>query len=217
MYIPVPVTIDRIRNRVNGLKTVYEGSVRNRPGVQLNSMVYNCKDQPTLPRQDSKPGTTHHYRRNEVHTHHIHGANHRYTISTTETTSKGPSSSREIQVPPRSCKHCTNYRAETKALKQAATLIKDSLKPCSTPVFLIDALSVSEALQTNKHPLLATQIQKRQRMQSSSPIDPSTLRYPWQRTSGSASQMRCTRRATINRHVLPGKDHHHQNSAETQT
>ena len=79
VYIPVPVTIDRIRNRVNGLKTVYEGSVRNRPVVQLNSMVYNCKDQPTLPRQDSKPGTTHHYRRNEVHTHHIHGANHRYT------------------------------------------------------------------------------------------------------------------------------------------
>ena len=39
--------------------------------VQLNSMVYNCKDQPTIPRQDSKPGTTHHYLRNEVHTHHI--------------------------------------------------------------------------------------------------------------------------------------------------
>ena len=32
-------------------------------------MVYNCKDQPTILRQDSKPGTTHHYRRNEVHTH----------------------------------------------------------------------------------------------------------------------------------------------------
>jgi len=37
-----------------------------------------------------------HYGRNAVHTHHIHGANHRYTTSTTETTS------REIQVPPRS-------------------------------------------------------------------------------------------------------------------
>ena len=57
-----------------------------RPGVQLNSMVYNRKDQPTIPRQDSKPGNTHHYRRNEVHTHYIHGANHRYTTSTTETT-----------------------------------------------------------------------------------------------------------------------------------
>ena len=42
------------------------------------------------------------YRRNEVHTHHIRGANHCYTTSTIETTSKSPSSSREIQVPPRS-------------------------------------------------------------------------------------------------------------------
>ena len=29
--------------------------------------------------------------------------------------------------------------------------------------------------------------------------------------------MRSTRRATINQHPLPGIDHHHQNSAETQT
>ena len=34
--------------------------------------------------------------------------------------------------------------------------------------------------------------------------------------SRSASQMRSTRRATTNQHPLPGKDHHHQNSAETQ-
>ena len=53
-------------------------------------------------------------------------------------------------------------------------------------------------------------------MQSSSPMDPSTLRNPWQRASRSASQMRSTRRATINQYPLPGKDHHHQNSAETQ-
>ena len=78
------------------------GISETRPGVQLNNMVYNCKDRPTILRQDSKPGTTHHYRRNEVHTHHIHGANHRYTTSTTETKSKTPSLSREIQVPPRS-------------------------------------------------------------------------------------------------------------------
>ena len=78
------------------------GISETRPGVQPNSMVYNCKYQPTIPSQDSKLGTTHHYRRNEVHTHHNHGANHRYTTSTTETTSKGPFSSREIQVPPRS-------------------------------------------------------------------------------------------------------------------
>ena len=52
-------------------------------------------------------------------------------------------------------------------------------------------------------------------MQSSSPMDPSPLRNPWQRASRSASQMRSTRRSTINQHPLPGKDHHHQNSAET--
>ena len=46
-------------------------------------------------------------------------------------------------------KHCTNYRAETEALKQAAILVKDSLEPCSPTVFLTDALSVLEALQTN--------------------------------------------------------------------
>jgi len=81
------------------LKESVRGISETRPGVQLNSMVYNCKDQPTIPRQYSKPDTTHHYRRNEVHTHHIHGANHRYTTTTTETTSKCPSSSRETQVP----------------------------------------------------------------------------------------------------------------------
>ena len=48
-------------------------------------------------------------------------------------------------------------------------------------------------------------------------MDPSTLRNPWQRTSRSASQMLSTRRATINHHPLPGKDHHHQNNAENQT
>ena len=46
------------------------------------------------------------------------------------------------------------------ALKQAATLVKDSLEPCSPTVFLTDALSVLEALQTNKSPLLATQMQE---------------------------------------------------------
>ena len=50
------------------------------------------------------------------------------------------------------------YRAETGALKQAATLVKDSLKPCSPTV--TDALSVLEALQTNKSPILATQMQE---------------------------------------------------------
>ena len=53
-------------------------------------------------------------------------------------------------------KHCTKYRAETEPLKLAAILVKDSLEPCSPTVFLTDALSVLEALQTNKSPLLAT-------------------------------------------------------------
>ena len=57
-------------------------------------------------------------------------------------------------------KHCTNYRAETAALKQAAILVKDSLEPCSPTVFLTDALSVLEALQTNKSHLLATHMQE---------------------------------------------------------
>ena len=48
-------------------------------------------------------------------------------------------------------------------------------------------------------------------------MDPITLRNAWQRASRSASQMRSTERTTINQHLLPGNDHHHQNSAETQT
>ena len=42
----------------------------------------------------------------------------------------------------------------------AGILVKDSLEPCSPTVFLTDALSVLEALQTNKSPLLATQMQE---------------------------------------------------------
>ena len=53
-------------------------------------------------------------------------------------------------------KHCTNHRAETEALKQASILVKDSLESCTPTVFLTDGLSVLEALQTNKSPLLAT-------------------------------------------------------------
>ena len=47
---------------------------------------------------------------------------------------------------------CTNYRAETEVLQQVATLVKDFLEPCSPTFFLTDALSVLEALQTNKSP-----------------------------------------------------------------
>ena len=52
-------------------------------------------------------------------------------------------------------KHCTNYIAETEVLNQVTILVKDSLEPCSPTVFLTDALSVLEALQTNKSPLLS--------------------------------------------------------------
>ena len=55
-------------------------------------------------------------------------------------------------------KHCTNYRAETEALKKAAILVKDSLEPWSPTVFLADALSVLEAIQINKSPLLALRL-----------------------------------------------------------
>ena len=33
-------------------------------------------------------------------------------------------------------KQCTNYGVETEALQLAAILVKDSLEPCSPPVFL---------------------------------------------------------------------------------
>ena len=41
------------------------------------------------------------------------------------------------------------FKTETEVLKQASILVKDSLEPCSPTVFLTDALSVLEALQTN--------------------------------------------------------------------
>jgi len=56
--------------------------------------------------------------------------------------------------------HTTFLAGETEALGQAATLVKNSLEPCSPTVFLTDALSVLEVLQTNKSPLLAIQMQE---------------------------------------------------------
>ena len=91
-------------------------------------------------------------------------------------------------------KHCTNYRAETEALKQAAILVKDSLEPT---VFLTDALSVLEALQTNKSSLLATQMQE---LGNTCRVVfqwiPAHCRIPGDEQA--ARQMRSTRRATIN-------------------
>ena len=92
--------------------------------------------------------------------------------------------------------------------------IWDSL-PNSLPPWCIIGIGSSPNKQVSS--LSNTNARTRQQMQSSSPMDPSTLRNSWQRASISASQMRSTRRATINQHPLPGKDHHHQNSAETQT
>ena len=115
-------------------------------------------------------------------------------------------------------KHCTNNRAETEALKQAEILVKNSLEPCSPTVFLTDALSVLEALQTNKSPLIATQMQE---LGNTCRVVlqwiPAHCGIPVNEQADQLAKMRSTRRATINQHPLPGKDHHHQNSAETQT
>ena len=89
------------------------------------------------------------------------------------------------------------------------------MPPNSLPHWCIIGIRGSPNKQVS--PPSNTNSRTRQHMQSSSPMDPSTLRNPWQRASRSASQMRSTRRATINQHPLPGKDHHHQNSVKTQS
>lgn len=50
-------------------------------------------------------------------------------------------------------RHCTNYRAETEALVQAASMIQDSTDPCQQVVFLSDALSQSyKPMRTTSSP-----------------------------------------------------------------
>jgi len=78
-------------------------------------------------------------------------------------------------------------------------------------------ISIRSSPNKQVSPPSNTNARTRQHMHSSYPMDPNTLRNPWQRASRSASQMRSTRRANIKQHPLLGKDHHHQNSTEPQT
>ena len=57
-------------------------------------------------------------------------------------------------------KHCSNYRAETEALIQAASIVKASDHDCRQVVFLSDALSVLQAYQNHKLPSLAKALQQ---------------------------------------------------------
>lgn len=57
-------------------------------------------------------------------------------------------------------KHCSNYRAEIEALKQAVSLIEDSTEKMSSVVFFTDVKSVLEALLNNKVPQLAQPLSK---------------------------------------------------------
>ncbi|XP_045161045.2 uncharacterized protein LOC123525949 [Mercenaria mercenaria] len=47
-------------------------------------------------------------------------------------------------------RHCTNYRAEVEAIKQAIILIEESPESCTNVVIFTDALSVLQALENSK-------------------------------------------------------------------
>ena len=55
-------------------------------------------------------------------------------------------------------RYCTNYRAETDALVQAASIVQAAEDPCQQVVFLSDALSVLLALENDKLPYLTAAI-----------------------------------------------------------
>ena len=57
-------------------------------------------------------------------------------------------------------KHCTNYRAETEALMQAASIVQTSDNDFHQVVFLSDALSILQAFQNNKLPHLTEALQQ---------------------------------------------------------
>ena len=57
-------------------------------------------------------------------------------------------------------KHCSNYRAETEALIQAASIVQASDHDCKQTAFLSDALSVLQAYQNHKLPNLAKELQQ---------------------------------------------------------
>ena len=56
-------------------------------------------------------------------------------------------------------RHCSNYRAETEALIQAASIVQASDHDCKQVVFLSDALSVLQAYQNHKLPRLTKALQ----------------------------------------------------------
>ncbi|XP_045210549.2 ribonuclease H-like [Mercenaria mercenaria] len=47
-------------------------------------------------------------------------------------------------------RHCTNYRAEVEAIKQAIKLIEESPESCPNVIIFTDALSVLQALENSK-------------------------------------------------------------------
>ena len=55
-------------------------------------------------------------------------------------------------------RYCTNYRAETDALVQAASIVHAAEDPCQQVVFLSDALSVLQSLENDKLPYLTEAI-----------------------------------------------------------
>ena len=57
-------------------------------------------------------------------------------------------------------KHCSNYRAETEAIIQAAYIVQASDHDCKQVVFLSDALSVLQAYQNHKLPNLTKALQQ---------------------------------------------------------
>ena len=57
-------------------------------------------------------------------------------------------------------KHCSNYRAETEALIQAASIVQASDHDCKQVIFLSDALSVLQAYQNHKLPNLTKALQQ---------------------------------------------------------
>ena len=57
-------------------------------------------------------------------------------------------------------RHCSNYRAETEALIQAASIVQASDQDCKQVVFLSDALSVLQAYQSHKLPNLTKALQQ---------------------------------------------------------
>ena len=80
--------------------------------------------------------------------------------------------------------YSTNYKAETEALRAAATHIENSPHLSHRVVFLSDALSVLQALQTGKdtdlNNLMSNITTPLYEAYSNPSMDPVSLRHPWQ-------------------------------------